>query len=115
MILKGAAFHRFSDKPMVKLQESPDYMPAGQTPHIVNIRSLYKTHIDLVHFRNTDYRYEQTPGLKARKGQELEELSKKQNISWEADQGSGAFRLGEWGREEENCDAGKHRFSILRS
>ena len=51
----------------------------------------------------------------ARKGQELEELSKKQNISWEADQGSGAFHLGEWGREEENCDAGKHRFSILRS
>ena len=69
---------------MVKLQESPDDMPAGQIPHTVvlcvhgqlvdrvsvtgvyravhmrvspivrNIRSVYKTHIDVVHFRKTD-------------------------------------------------------------
>lgn len=80
----------FSDKQMVKLQESPEDMPAGQTPHTVvlyshgdlvdrvqpgdrvavtgvyravpmrvqaftrNIRSVYKTHIDVVHFRKTD-------------------------------------------------------------
>eukprot|EP00095_Tigriopus_kingsejongensis_P012712 maker-scaffold1515_size37859-snap-gene-0.7 protein:Tk12712 transcript:maker-scaffold1515_size37859-snap-gene-0.7-mRNA-1 annotation:"dna replication licensing factor mcm4" len=83
---------KFSDKQMVKLQESPDDMPAGQTPHTVvlyahgdlvdkvqpgdriavtgiyravsvrvnplvrNIKSIYKTHIDVVHFRKTDAR-----------------------------------------------------------
>ncbi len=81
---------QFTDKQMVKLQESPDDMPPGQTPHTValyahgelvdavqpgdrvavtgiyravpmrvspvvrNIRSVYKTHIDVVHFRRTD-------------------------------------------------------------
>jgi len=81
---------RFTDKQMVKLQESPDDMPAGQTPHTVvlyvhgdlvdsvqpgdrvavtgvyravpqrsnpkmrNLLSVYKTHIDVVHFRKTD-------------------------------------------------------------
>merc|ERR1719357_1420521 len=81
---------RFTDKQMVKLQESPDDMPAGQTPHTVvlyvhgdlvdtvqpgdrvavtgvyravphrsnpkmrNLMSVYKTHIDVVHFRKTD-------------------------------------------------------------
>merc|ERR1719219_908930 len=81
---------KFSDKQMVKLQESPDDMPAGQTPHTVilyvhgdlvdsvqpgdrvavtgvyravphrsnpkmrNLLSVYKTHIDVVHFRKTD-------------------------------------------------------------
>merc|ERR1719435_555206 len=80
----------FTDKQMVKLQESPDDMPAGQTPHTVilyvhndlvdtvqpgdrvavtgvyravphrnnpkmrNLLSVYKTHIDVVHFRKTD-------------------------------------------------------------
>merc|ERR1719435_768528 len=80
----------FTDKQMVKLQESPDDMPAGQTPHTVilyvhndlvdtvqpgdrvavtgvyravphrsnpkmrNLMSVYKTHIDVVHFRKTD-------------------------------------------------------------
>ena len=75
---------------MVKLQESPDDMPPGQTPHTVilyahddlvdcvqpgdrvfitgiyravpirvnpkqrNIKSVYKTHIDVVHFRKSD-------------------------------------------------------------
>merc|ERR1711893_4485 len=78
---------RFKDKQMVKLQESPDDMPPGQTPHTVvlyahddlvdavqpgdrvyvsgiyravpmranpkarNIKSVYKTHIDVVSFR----------------------------------------------------------------
>lgn len=81
---------RFTDKQMIKLQESPDDMPAGQTPHTVvlyahgdlvdcvqpgdriavtgvyravpmraspiarNLKSVYKTHIDAVHFRKTD-------------------------------------------------------------
>lgn len=80
----------FSDKQMIKLQELPDDMPAGQTPHTVvlfahnnlvdavspgdrvsvtgiyralplrvnprqsNIRAIYKTHIDVVHFRKQD-------------------------------------------------------------
>jgi len=83
---------RFSDKQMVKLQESPDDMPPGQTPHTVivyahgdlvdavqpgdrvavtgiyravplkanprarNLKAVYKTHIDVVHFRKTDNR-----------------------------------------------------------
>jgi len=82
---------QFTDKQMVKLQESPDDMPAGQTPHTVilyvhndlvdsvqpgdrvavtgvyravphrsnpkmrNLLSVYKTHIDVVHFRKTDH------------------------------------------------------------
>uniref|UniRef100_A0AAR2J3U3 DNA replication licensing factor MCM4 n=1 Tax=Pygocentrus nattereri TaxID=42514 RepID=A0AAR2J3U3_PYGNA len=82
----------FSDKQMIKLQESPEDMPAGQTPHTtvvyahndlvdkvqpgdrVNItgiyraapmrvnprqsqvKSVYKTHIDAIHFRKTDER-----------------------------------------------------------
>ena len=77
---------------MVKLQESPDDMPPGQTPHTVvvyahgdlvdavqpgdrvavtgiyravplranprakNLKAVYKTHIDVVHFRKTDSR-----------------------------------------------------------
>lgn len=80
----------FSDKQMVKLQESPEDMPPGQTPHTVvayahgdlvdavqpgdriavtgiyravplrlnpkarNLKAVYKTHIDVVHFRRTD-------------------------------------------------------------
>ncbi|KAJ8682054.1 hypothetical protein QAD02_017846 [Eretmocerus hayati] len=80
----------YSDKQMIKLQESPDDMPAGQTPHTVvlfahndlvdsvaagdrvsvtgiyralpiqvnsrasNVRAVYKTHIDVVHFRKQD-------------------------------------------------------------
>merc|ERR1719341_3037179 len=84
---------KFTDKQMIKLQESPDDMPAGQTPHTVvlyvhgelvdtvqpgdrvavtgvyravphrsnpkmrNLMSVYKTHIDVVHFRkNSDER-----------------------------------------------------------
>ncbi|XP_066581381.1 DNA replication licensing factor MCM4 [Prorops nasuta] len=90
----------FSDKQMIKLQESPDDMPAGQTPHTVtlfahndlvdaitagdriyvtgiyramplrvnprqsNIRAIYKTHIDVVHFRKQDSKrlYDQEEG-----------------------------------------------------
>lgn len=80
----------FSDKQMIKLQESPDDMPAGQTPHTIilyghndlvdkvqpgdrvnvtgiyravpirvnpkvrNVKSVYKTHIDVIHYRKTD-------------------------------------------------------------
>ncbi|XP_057253734.1 DNA replication licensing factor MCM4 [Pezoporus wallicus] len=80
----------FSDKQMVKLQESPEDMPAGQTPHTVvlfahndlvdkvqpgdrvnvtgiyravpirvnprvsSVKSVYKTHIDVIHYRKTD-------------------------------------------------------------
>ncbi|KAG7202389.1 hypothetical protein KM043_018706 [Ampulex compressa] len=90
----------FSDKQMIKLQESPDDMPAGQTPHTVvifahndlvdavspgdrvsvtgiyralplrinprqsNVRAIYKTHIDVVHFRKQDSKrlYDQQEG-----------------------------------------------------
>ncbi|XP_074644247.1 DNA replication licensing factor mcm4-A-like [Tubulanus polymorphus] len=81
---------QFTDKQMIKLQESPDDMPPGQTPHTViiyahndlvdkvqpgdrvtvtgiyratplrenprqrNVKSVYKTHIDVVHFRKQD-------------------------------------------------------------
>jgi len=81
---------QFTDKQMVKLQESPDDMPAGQTPYTVtlfthndlvdtvqpgdrvtvtgiyravplrvnpltrNVKSVYKTHIDVIHFRKID-------------------------------------------------------------
>lgn len=80
----------FSDKQIVKLQEAPDDMPPGQTPHTVllyahndlvdsiqpgdrvtvtgiyrvcpvrvdtrrrNLRTVYRTHIDVVHFRKVD-------------------------------------------------------------
>ncbi|XP_052834086.1 DNA replication licensing factor mcm4-A [Octopus bimaculoides] len=80
----------FSDKQMIKLQESPEDMPRGQTPHTIllyayndlidkvqpgdritvtgiyramprrvnprqsNIKAIYKTHIDIVHFRTVD-------------------------------------------------------------
>ena len=80
----------YSDKQMVKLQESPDDMPAGQTPQTIslfahndlvdkvsagdrvsvtgiyratpiqvvprasNVRAVYKTHIDVVHYRKHD-------------------------------------------------------------
>ncbi|XP_057656473.1 DNA replication licensing factor MCM4 [Diorhabda carinulata] len=91
---------QFTDKQMIKLQESPDDMPAGQTPHTVvlfahndlvdsvqpgdrvtvtgiyraqplqanprqrNILSVYKTHIDVLHFRKIDHRrlYEEENG-----------------------------------------------------
>ncbi|XP_012289041.1 DNA replication licensing factor MCM4 [Orussus abietinus] len=90
----------FSDKQMIKLQESPDDMPAGQTPHTViafayndlvdsilpgdrvyvtgiyravpiqvnprqsTVRAVYRTHIDVVHFRKQDSKrlYEQEEG-----------------------------------------------------
>ncbi|KAF0303812.1 DNA replication licensing factor MCM4 [Amphibalanus amphitrite] len=81
---------QFSDKQMVKLQESPDDMPPGQTPHTVlayahndlvdavqagdrvtvtgiyraaplrvnprmrSVKAVYKTHIDVIHFRRLD-------------------------------------------------------------
>lgn len=91
---------QFTDKQVIKLQESPDDMPAGETPHTValfahndlvdsvqpgdrvtvtgiyralpiqvnprmrNVRAVYKTHIDVVHFRKVDNKrlYEQEEG-----------------------------------------------------
>ncbi|XP_077982144.1 DNA replication licensing factor mcm4-A-like [Glandiceps talaboti] len=80
---------QFTDKQMVKLQESPEDMPPGQTPHTVllyahndlvdsvtpgdrititgiyratplrvnprqrNVKAVYKTYIDVIHFRKT--------------------------------------------------------------
>ena len=38
---------RFTDKQMVKMQESPDDMPAGQTPHTV-IMYAYSDLVDTV-------------------------------------------------------------------
>ena len=105
---------------MIKLQESPDDMPPGQTPHTVvlyvhgdlvdrvqpgdrvgvtgiyravpqrsnpkmrNINSVYKTHIDVVHFRKTDSSRLQDADDKREfepeRVQELEELAKKPDI-----------------------------------
>jgi len=81
---------KFSDRQVIKLQESPDDMPAGQTPYTVSLEvhgelvdkvmpgdrvsvtgvyrantrrsnpkmrtlmAIYKTHIDVVHFRKSD-------------------------------------------------------------
>ncbi|KFM57235.1 DNA replication licensing factor mcm4-A, partial [Stegodyphus mimosarum] len=81
---------QFTDKQMIKLQESPDDMPPGQTPHTVilyahndlvdsvqpgdritvtgiyramaarvnprqrNLKAVYRTHVDVVHFRKVD-------------------------------------------------------------
>nr|XP_002123450.1 DNA replication licensing factor MCM4 [Ciona intestinalis] len=80
----------FTDRQLVKLQEAPDDMPAGQTPHSVslhsygdlvdsvqpgdrvivtgvyraqplranprmrNVKSVYRTHVDVLHFRKKD-------------------------------------------------------------
>uniref|UniRef100_X1Z8H6 DNA replication licensing factor MCM4 n=1 Tax=Capitella teleta TaxID=283909 RepID=X1Z8H6_CAPTE len=88
----------FTDKQMVKLQEAPEDMPAGQTPHTVilfahtdlvdkvqpgdrvtvtgiyratplrvnprqrNVKSVYKTHIDVVHYRKMDSKRLQNNG-----------------------------------------------------
>ncbi|KAH8416172.1 hypothetical protein KR222_009734 [Zaprionus bogoriensis] len=88
----------FTDKQLIKLQESPDDMAAGQTPHNVllyahndlvdkvqpgdritvtgiyratplkgrgmDVKSVYKTHIDVVHYRKVDNKrlYEEEDG-----------------------------------------------------
>ncbi|KAG8228953.1 hypothetical protein J437_LFUL007704 [Ladona fulva] len=113
---------QFTDKQMVKLQESPDDMPPGQTPHTVilyvhgdlvdavqagdrvtvtgifravpmqanprvrNVRSVYRTHIDVVHFRKADSRrlYEQEDGKDHRfppeRVEQIKLLSKRDDI-----------------------------------
>lgn len=113
---------RFSDKQMVKLQESPEDMPAGQTPHTVllyahndlvdkvqpgdrvtvtgiyravplrlnprvrNLKSVYKTHIDVVHFRKVDTKRlhgqeeGETPRFTPERIEVLKELSKKPDV-----------------------------------
>ncbi|XP_055374782.1 DNA replication licensing factor MCM4 [Condylostylus longicornis] len=91
---------QFTDKQLIKLQESPDDMAAGQAPHNVllfahndlvdkvqpgdrvtvtgiyraipiqenprarNVKSVYKTHVDVVHFRKVDSKrlYEEEDG-----------------------------------------------------
>lgn len=91
---------QFTDKQLVKLQEAPDDMAAGQTPHNVllfahndlcdkvqagdritvtgiyravpiqenprarNVRSVYRTHVDVVHYRKIDMKrlYEEEEG-----------------------------------------------------
>jgi len=110
----------FTDKQMVKLQESPEDMPAGQTPHTVvlyvhgelvdtvqpgdrvavtgvyravphrashkarNLLSVYKTHIDVVHFRKTDkdrlHNAEAEQLFDPERAEMLTELSKKPDI-----------------------------------
>ncbi len=112
----------FTDKQMVKLQESPDDMPPGQTPHTVclyahgvlvdavqpgdriavtgiyravpvrvnpvvrNVRSVYRTHVDVVHFRKTDTARLHNGGAEDKTHIEperirlIEELSKKPDI-----------------------------------
>ncbi|GIY26646.1 DNA replication licensing factor mcm4-A [Caerostris extrusa] len=81
---------QFTDKQMIKIQESPDDMPPGQTPHTVilyahndlvdsvqpgdritvtgiyravaarvnpkqrNLKAVYRTHVDVIHFRKVD-------------------------------------------------------------
>ncbi|XP_043502442.1 DNA replication licensing factor MCM4 [Polistes fuscatus] len=112
----------FSDKQMIKLQESPDDMPAGHTPHTViifahndlvdavspgdrvyvtgiyraqplrvnprqsNVRAVYKTHIDVVHFRKHDSKrlYDQQEGkdhaFPAERIELLQLLSQKEDV-----------------------------------
>ncbi|KAL8182170.1 UNVERIFIED_CONTAM: DNA replication licensing factor mcm4-B, partial [Gekko kuhli] len=113
----------FSDKQMIKLQESPEDMPAGQTPYTIvlfahndlvdkvqpgdrvnvtgiyravpvrviprmsNVRSVYKTHIDVIHYCKTDSKRlhgmedetEQTMFTEEREKM-LQELSRKPDI-----------------------------------
>jgi DNA replication licensing factor MCM4 len=93
----------FTDKQMIKLQESPDDMPPGQTPHTVvlfahhdlvdavqpgdrvavtgiyratplrvtrrqrAVKAVYRTYVDVIHFRKTD-----TRRLRGREGEEEE-------------------------------------------
>ncbi|XP_013418456.1 DNA replication licensing factor mcm4-A-like isoform X2 [Lingula anatina] len=116
---------QFTDKQQVKLQESPEDMPPGQTPHTVsvyahsdlvdkvspgdrititgiyratplranprqsNVKSVYRTHIDVVHYRKMDvHRLRQESNEEEEnvvryteeRVKELQELSKKPDI-----------------------------------
>ncbi|XP_060861436.1 DNA replication licensing factor MCM4 [Metopolophium dirhodum] len=111
----------FTDKQLTKLQESPDEMPAGQTPHTVNLysynelietvqagdrvsvtgiyravpmqvnprmrnfRSVYRTHIDILHFlKNNDSRIsfavEEKNKISEERIEVLRQLSKTEDI-----------------------------------
>ncbi|XP_053105030.1 DNA replication licensing factor MCM4 [Hemicordylus capensis] len=110
----------FSDKQMIKLQESPEDMPAGQTPYTTvlfahndlvdkvqpgdrvnitgiyravpvrviprmsSVRSVYKTHIDVIHYCKTDSKrlHEETEQKMFTEEREkmLQELSRKPDI-----------------------------------
>ena len=107
---------------MIKLQESPDDMPAGQTPHTVvlfalgdlvdtvqpgdriavtgiyravplrvnpmmrNVKSVFKSHIDVVHFRKTDSSRlhdsegSNSAGLDADRIEDIKRLAGKQDV-----------------------------------
>ncbi|XP_070574384.1 DNA replication licensing factor mcm4-A-like [Ptychodera flava] len=115
---------QFTDKQMIKIQEAPEDMPPGQTPHTVllyahndlvdsvqpgdrinitgiyratplrvnprqrNVKAVYKTYIDVVHFRKTfvDKLHEQGdneedgPTMTEERKEFLRELSKKSDI-----------------------------------
>ncbi len=111
---------RYNDKQMIKLQESPDDMPAGHTPHTVilyahddlvdsvqpgdrvaisgiyraiplrvnpkmrNVKSVYKTHIDVIHFRKTSSDRladsDKDSAFDPERVKVLEELSKKPDV-----------------------------------
>lgn len=111
----------FTDKQVTKLQESPDEMPAGQTPHTVNLysynelietvqagdrvsvtgiyravpmqvnprmrnfRSVYRTHIDVLHFLKSNdsrisFAVEEKDKLSEERIETLRELSKAEDI-----------------------------------
>lgn len=111
----------FTDKQLTKLQESPDEMPAGQTPHTVNLysynelietvqagdrvsvtgiyravpmqvnprmrnfRSVYRTHIDVLHFLKCNdsritFAVEEKDKLSEERIDMLRQLSKKEDI-----------------------------------
>lgn len=111
----------FTDKQLTKLQESPDEMPAGQTPHTVNLysynelietvqagdrvsvtgiyravpmqvnprmrnfRSVYRTHIDVLHFLKSNdsrisFAVEEKNKLTEERIQILQQLSKTEDI-----------------------------------
>jgi len=111
----------FSDKQMIKLQESPDDMPAGQTPHNIqlfahndlvdkvqpgdrvsvtgiyravplktnpkmsNINSVYRTHIDVVHYKKTDEKRLRTSADGEQVHLSDEQLQKVQEVSQHPD------------------------------
>lgn len=113
---------QYTDKQITKLQESPDDMPPGQTPHTImlfshndlvdavqpgdrvtvtgiyratpmrvnprqrNVKAVYKTYIDVVHFKKTDKKrlYSKDPDgvvtFSQERVEQLQQLSKQPDI-----------------------------------
>ncbi|XP_067052845.1 DNA replication licensing factor mcm4-A-like [Acropora muricata] len=113
---------QYTDKQITKLQESPDDMPAGQTPHTImlfshndlvdavqpgdritvtgiyraapmrvnprqrNVKAVYKTYIDVIHFKKTDKKrlYSKDPDgvvtFTQERVEQLQQLSKQPDI-----------------------------------